>query len=168
MNHAVPSRAQQALGFAGWLALCLVAGAIGGWASANANTFYAALTKPMWAPPGWLFGPVWTVLYVSMAIAAWLVWRSRADRKSRSLALWLFVAQLAVNALWSWLFFAWQLGGVAFAEIVLLWLLIACTIGAFWRVSRVASLLLAPYLLWVTFASALNWALWQANPGLLG
>jgi len=168
MNQAVLSRTQQAVGFAGWLILCFTTSAIGALASANASTFYAALLRPTWAPPGWLFGPVWSALFLSMAIAVWLVWRSQHDHRSKSVALWLFVAQLAANALWSWLFFAWHLGGAAFAEVLLLWLLIAFTIGAFWRIRPAASLLLAPYLLWVTFASVLNWVLWRANPGLLG
>ena len=168
MNQAVLSRTQQAVGFAGWLILCFATSAVGAFASANARTFYAALLRPTWAPPGWLFGPVWSALFLSMAIAVWLVWRSQRDHRARSVALWLFVAQLAANALWSWLFFAWHLGGAAFTEVLLLWLLIACTIGAFWRIRPAASLLLAPYLLWVTFASVLNWVLWRANPGLLG
>jgi translocator protein len=168
MHPATLSRSQQALGLAAWLALCFATSAVGALASVNAGEFYAALVRPAWAPPGWLFGPVWSALFVCMAVAAWLVWRSQPARPSKSVALWLFVAQLAANALWSWLFFAWRLGGVAFTEVLLLWLLIACTIAAFWRCSPVASLLMLPYLLWVTFASVLNWVLWQANPGLLG
>lgn len=168
MNQAIPPRPNQAAGFVFWLTLCVVTGAIGAFATADAKTFYAALARPPWAPPGWLFGPVWTVLFVTMAIAAWLVWRVPQAHRSRSVALGVFAVQLVANALWSWLFFAWQLGGIAFVEVSLLWLLIACTIGAFWRIRPIAGLLLVPYLLWVTFASALNWVLWQANSGLLG
>jgi len=97
-----------------------------------------------------------------------LVWRIPAESKARSVALGLFVIQLAANALWSWLFFAWHLGGVAFAEVLLLWLLIACTLVSFWRLKVVAGLLLVPYLAWVTFASVLNYTLWKLNPAILG
>jgi tryptophan-rich sensory protein len=157
----------QALALLGWLALCYLAAAIGAVASVNAPAFYGELGQPSWAPPAWLFGPVWTGLYTLMAIAAWLVWRAAPLAETR-LALGLFLVQLAVNALWSWLFFAWQLGGWAFAEVLLLWVLIAATIAAFWRFSRVAAILLVPYLGWVSFAAALNFWLWRANPGLLG
>jgi tryptophan-rich sensory protein len=167
MNHAVPSRAAQVAGFAGWLALCFAASALGALASRDAGAFYAALTRPAWSPPAWLFGPVWSVLFLTMAVAAWLVWRVPHAGRWKSMALALFVAQLVANALWSWLFFAWHLGGAAFADVLLLWLLVAATIAAFWRIQPVAGMLLVPYLLWVTFASALNWALWQANPGRL-
>jgi tryptophan-rich sensory protein len=162
------SRPAQAIGFAAWLALCIATSAIGAFASIDAGEFYAALTRPVWAPPGWLFGPVWSVLFLVMAIAVWLVWRVPHVHPSRSVAIGLFVAQLIANALWSWLFFAWHLGGAAFAEVLVLWLLIAGTLVAFWRIKPLAGLLLVPYLLWVTFATALNWALWQANPTLLG
>lgn len=175
MNTTALSVPRQAIGFAAWLTLCFAASAIGAFASVNAGAFYASLVRPAWAPPGWLFGPVWSVLFLCMAVAAWLVWRSRpkppvraSGPVSKAVALWLFVAQLVANALWSWLFFAWRWGGPAFAEVLLLWLLIACTIGAFWRFSKVASCLLVPYLLWVGFASVLNWVLWQTNPALLG
>ena len=103
-----------------------------------------------------------------MATAAWLVWRVPQPSKARSGALSLFVIQLVANALWSWLFFAWHLGGLAFAEVLLLWLLIASTLLAFWRLNPTAGLLLVPYLAWVTFASALNYTLWQLNPAVLG
>ena len=168
MTQAVASRPNQTLGLVAWLALCLAASGIGALASANARTFYADLVRPEWAPPGWLFGPVWSALFLAMAVSAWLVWRVPQESKSRSVALRLFVAQLVANALWSWLFFAWHLGGVAFAEVLLLWALIACTLVAFWRIRPVAGMLLVPYLAWVTFASALNYTLWQLNPAILG
>lgn len=162
-----PQRAHPAPAFAGWLILCLAAGAVGALASADARSFYAALERPNWAPPGWLFGPVWSALYLAMAVAAWLVWRVPLRSRARSVGLGLFVVQLGANALWSWLFFGWRLGGTALAEVLLLWLLIACTALAFWRVRRAAALLLLPYLLWVSFAAALNWSLWRLNPALL-
>ncbi len=162
-----PSKSVQVLGLFGWLCASFATGAIGGFASANAAGFYGQLVQPSWAPPAWLFGPVWSVLFVLMGIAAWLVWRDHAFRGARA-ALGLFMVQLVANALWTWLFFVWQLGAVAFAEIVLLWLLIATTIWLFWRLHRVAALLLLPYLAWVSFAAALNFTLWRLNPSALG
>lgn len=158
--------AQQLAGLLGWLALAFATAAIGAVASVNAGSFYAELDRPPWAPPGWLFGPVWSTLYTLMGIAAWLVWRQRGlgDRRS---ALLLFIAQLAANALWSWLFFAWRLGAMAFVEVVLLWCLILATVIAFKRISALAAGLLLPYLAWVSFASVLTFSIWQRNPGLL-
>jgi len=133
----------------------------------RASSFYAALSQPGWAPPGEVFAPVWTVLYGLMALAAWLVWRARGFAGARA-PLGLFIVQLALNALWTWLFFAWRLGGLAFAEILLLLALIAATTVAFWRIRALAGALLLPYLAWVAFAAALNWATWQRNPEVLG
>lgn len=154
-------------GLVAWLALSAAVAAVGGIASADAGAFYGRLALPDWAPPAWLFGPVWTLLYAAMAIAAWWVWRG-APSTARRRALTLHVVQLVPNALWSWLFFAWQQGALAMADITLLWVLIVATIVAFWRVHPRAAWLLAPYLAWVSFASALNFWLWQHNPGLLG
>lgn len=159
---------KQMVGLIGWLFLCIAAGGIGALATVDAGTFYVGLDRPPWAPPAWLFGPVWSVLYVAMAVAAWLVWRSPADRSAKRMALGLFIAQITLNSLWSWLFFAWNRGGAAFIEILLLWGLIAATIIAFWRIKPAAGILMLPYLFWVTFASVLNWALWRTNPGVLG
>ena len=158
---------QQFLGLIAWLALTFVAAWLGAIASTQAEDFYASLAKPDWAPPGWLFGPVWTDLYVLMAVAAWLVWRRTESRLSR-LALALFVAQLGANALWTWLFFVWRQGAWAFVEVLALWCLIALCLVSFWRHSRVAAALLTPYLAWVSFATALTWATWRANPAILG
>jgi len=155
------------LALSGWLLLVFVAAAIGGFASASASEIYQELVRPSWAPPGWLFGPVWTVLYVLMGVAAWLVWRARGFAQARG-ALGLFIVQLVANALWTWLFFVWRLGSLAFAEIVVLWVLILATIAVFFRVSRGAAALLVPYFAWVSFAVALTFATWQLNPGLLG
>jgi translocator protein len=158
---------RQALGLAGWLVATFVAGGIGAIASASAASFYRQLTQPSWAPPAWLFGPVWTILYVLMGIAAWLIWREHGFRGA-STALRLFVAQLLANALWTWLFFVWHQGALSVAEIVALWLLIAATMTAFWRLHRLAAILLMPYLAWVSFATALTISLWQLNPAALG
>jgi len=154
------------LGLIGWLLVSLAAGAVGALATRNAREFYAGLVRPNWAPPGWLFGPVWTVLYLMMGVAAWLVWREQGW-KGAAVSLSLFLVQLAVNALWSWLFFAWRRGGLAFAEILVLAGLIVATALAFARVRTLAAVLLIPYLGWVTFAAALNYAIWRANAGRL-
>jgi translocator protein len=161
------TRKQQLLGLIGWLLVCFAVSALGAIASIEAREFYAKLVQPSWAPPGWLFGPVWTLLFALMAIAAWLVWRSGGFRVNR-IALSLFLLQLAFNVLWSWLFFAWHQGGLAFVDILLLWALILATLVAFWRVRPLAGALLLPYLLWVSFAAVLNYSIWQLNPQLLG
>ncbi len=161
------SKRQKVIGLIGWLALCFAVSAVGAIASINAGAFYGELTQPAWAPPPGVFGPVWTALYALMGIAAWLVWRENGFRAQRS-ALLLFLAQLGINALWSWLFFAWHLGAWALADIALMWLIIVGTMVLFWRVRPVAGLLLAPYLAWVSFAAALNFSLLRLNPHVLG
>ncbi len=157
---------RQLLGLLGWLLLVFAAAAIGGLASSRAGPFYQQLVRPDWAPPGWLFAPVWSMLYLLMGIAAWLVWRGPGFRGAR-IALALFLVQLAANALWTWLFFAWQKGALAFGEILVLWALILATVIAFWRVRPLAGALLLPYLAWVSFACALSYSIWQMNPRLL-
>lgn len=157
----------QFTGLLGWLAVVLVAAAVGAVASMDSSTFYAQLVRPAWAPPASAFGPVWSVLYLLMGVAAWLVWRA-PDRGPRRAALAVFVVQLAANALWTWLFFAWRLGALAFVEVLALWVLIAITAALFWQVRRLAAVLLLPYLAWVTLACALTGSVWRNNPGLLG
>lgn len=161
------TKPRQLVGLVGWLVVSFIAAAIGSAASIQAGPFYTQLVRPDWAPPPWIFGPVWTLLYVLMAIAAWLVWRVGGFRQAK-VALGLFIVQLALNALWTWLFFGWQLGALAFVDITLLWGLIIATLVAFWRITPFAGALLVPYLLWVSFAAALNYAMWQLNPALLG
>jgi len=158
---------QQLVGLMLWLGVVFVAAALGALASVQAGSFYAALQRPSWAPPGWLFGPVWTLLYTMMGFAAWLVWRRLGLRAGR-LVLAVFLLQLFFNGLWSWLFFAWSLGVWAFVDIVLLLGFIIANLVLFWRVSVWAGALLLPYLLWVLFAAALNFSVWQLNPQLLG
>lgn len=128
--------------------------------------FIPNLSDRCGAPPGWLFGPVWSVLYALMGVSAWLVWRERGFSGARP-AFVMFLAQLGINALWTWLFFVWRLGGLAFAEILLLLVLIIATIQQFRRISTVAAALLLPYLVWVSFATALTFAIWRLNPSLL-
>lgn len=161
------SKPRQLLGFAGCFALSYLTAAVGSIASVQARTFYADLTQPSWAPPGWLFGPVWTLLYLMMAVSAWLVWRRNGVSTTRP-GLSLFVIQLVINALWSWLFFAWHLGALAFVDILILLALILLTMFYFWPHSRLAVYLLIPYFCWVCFAAFLNFSVWQLNPGLLG
>lgn len=163
-----PSRFRQVAGLLASLAVTFVAAALSSVASRDAPSFYGSLTLPAWAPPGWLFGPVWSVLYTAMAVAAWLVWREREQRGPWRLALGLFAAQLVANALWSWIFFAWRLGGLATAEVLLLWALVVATTVVFWRVRPLAGVLLLPYLAWVSFANVLTYTCWRLNPALLG
>lgn len=158
---------KQIVGLIGWLLLSFFTAAIGAVASVQAAAFYQQLAQPSWAPPSSVFGPVWSVLYALMGVAAWLVWREGGWRRQRGV-LALFVLQLALNALWSWLFFGWHRGALAFADIVLLWLLIVATLVGFWRVRPLAGALLLPYLCWVSFAAALNFAVWHLNPQILG
>ena len=154
------TRWQDVLGLIGFLSLCFGAAALGSLLTApSLGDWYARLPKPTWTPPNWLFAPVWSLLYASMAVAAWLVWRSRAESAKRS-ALRLFVLQLALNVAWTGLFFAARRPGLAFVEISLLWTAILATIGAFWRVRPLCGAILVPYLAWVSFAAALNLAIW--------
>ncbi|WP_194721787.1 TspO/MBR family protein [Noviherbaspirillum malthae] len=164
---ATLERKNQLVGLAGWVIVSFIAAALGAAASIQAGSFYAQLVRPDWAPPASVFGPVWTTLYALMGIAAWLVWREGGFRAAGS-ALVLFLVQLALNALWSWLFFGWHRGAQAFADILLLWALILATLVAFWRIRPLAGVLLLPYLLWVSFAAVLNYSVWQLNPEILG
>lgn len=164
---APTSKKKQVIGLIAWLLVSFIAAAIGSAASIQAGSFYTQIVRPDWAPPPDVFGPVWTVLYALMGIAAWLVWRVAGFRAART-ALTLFLMQLAVNALWTWLFFAWRLGAWALADIILLCGLIVATLVTFWRIRPLAGALLVPYLLWVSFASALNYSVWRLNPQILG
>ncbi len=148
-----------------FLALAYGAAALGAWSSFDGvSTWYPTLVRPSWNPPSWVFGPVWTFLYTAMAVAAWLVWRRGGWAAQRG-PLTLYFVQLTLNAAWSWLFFGLRRPGLAFAEIVVLWLAIAATIYLFQRVSTLAAGLLVPYILWVSFAAVLNFTLWRLNAG---
>jgi tryptophan-rich sensory protein len=126
--------------------------------------WYASLSKPRWCPPDWLFGPAWTVLYVTIAVSGWLVWRS-VGFAAAAPAFAIYAAQLVLNAAWSAIFFGARRMDLALAELVLLWLSIAATIFVFLPHHAIAGLLLLPYLAWVTFAGVLNFAMWRLNPG---
>lgn len=126
------------------------------------DTWYATLQKPAFSPPNWVFPPVWAMLYVLMAIAAWRVWK----RENRAVAIVLWVVQLLFNAAWMWLFFGLHRPDMALADIVILLILIVALTFAFWRRDRWAGVLLLPYVAWVAFAAVLNLALWQLNPAV--
>jgi tryptophan-rich sensory protein len=125
--------------------------------------WYADLVKPKLAPPNWIFAPVWTILFVLMGVAAFLVWKKGLDRKDVKIALGIFVGQLVLNTLWSIIFFGLRSPGSAFIEIIFLWVAILATIISFARISRPAAWLLVPYILWVGFASYLNFMIWMLN-----
>lgn len=140
---------------AGIIGSVFTAPAIAGW--------YTTIAKPELNPPAWVFGPVWTTLFALMGIAAFLVWKQGLERRDVRIALGIFVGQLALNTVWSILFFGLQNPGAAFIEIVILWFAILATIVAFARISRPAAWLLVPYILWVSFASYLNFSIWMLN-----
>jgi translocator protein len=147
-----------------WIGVSLAAGLVGNWLGGGGDPqFYQQLDRPAWAPPPWLFGPVWIALYVLMGVAAWLVWSERGFAGAR-LPLTLFLVHLLFNAAWTGIFFGLRMFGLAFAEIVVLWGLILWILILFWRVRPLAGALLVPYLLWVTYAAALTFALWRMNP----
>jgi tryptophan-rich sensory protein len=154
------STAKSTLGLVGWLTVSFAAGWIG--SRYPPGTWYASLAKPSWTPPGAVFGPVWSVLYAFMGMAAWLVWR-RVGFGGAGAALVLFVVQLVLNALWSHLFFGLHRPDIAFFDIVALWLVILVVAVLFWREDRAAGSLMLPYLVWVGFASCLNFAVWRMN-----
>jgi tryptophan-rich sensory protein len=124
--------------------------------------WYREIAKPSWTPPGWIFGPVWTVLYVSIGVAGFLAF-GRSEGRQRTLAFGVYGLQLFLNALWSWLFFGLENPGLAFVDIAVLLALIVANIVLFLPISRAAALALVPYALWVTFASALNFSIWRLN-----
>jgi len=145
-----------------FLGVCLGIAAVAGFVTvANIPTWYADLAKPSFTPPNAIFGPVWTLLYILIAVSGWMVWRKIGFSPDRPLVI--YGLQLALNFAWSFIFFGSHLIGLAAFDILLLWLAILWNIVMFWRVDRVAAALLVPYLAWVSFASALNIAVWQLN-----
>lgn len=149
----------------GFLVATFLAAAIGSAATAqNVKSWYPTLVRPAWTPPGWLFAPVWTFLYGAMAVAAWRVWRRQTGPAAFGV-LRLYGAQLALNALWSVLFFGMRRPDLALVDIAGLWLLLVLALVKFWRVDRIAGALWAPYVAWVSFASVLNAAIWSLNRG---
>lgn len=148
------------LGLVGWVLLTFCAPAFG--MLGGPGEWYASLNKPSWNPPGWVFGPVWTALYLMMAVAAWRVWR-KGGWAEQARPLRLYLIQLALNAAWTPTFFAMQNPGLALVVIVALWVAIGMTLKSFARVDGLAAGLLVPYWLWVSFASVLNATLWWLN-----
>lgn len=144
--------------------ICQLAGLIGGLFTSQAiPSWYRALNKPGFTPPNWLFGPVWTLLYLFMGISLYLVWKSDAVGNAKTLAMVFFFIQLGLNVLWSFLFFFLKNPLAGFIEIIVLWIFILITILLFYPLSKTGSLLLIPYIMWVTFASVLNYCLWHLN-----
>jgi len=153
---------RSAIVLVGFIVAVFLAAAMGSlFTSSSVATWYKTLQRPDWTPPGWLFGPVWSVLYLSMAVAAWLVWR-KGGRRART-ALLAFAVQLALNVAWSALFFGLRCPAAGLADIVALWLAIVVTVVCFFRVSAAAGIILLPYLAWVSFAAALNFSIWRMN-----
>jgi benzodiazapine receptor len=152
------------LSLVGLIVLCEGVGVLGGmWTGPEIPRWYRTLTKPSFNPPGWIFAPVWTTLYLLMAIAAWLTFNAAAS-PTRTLGLVLFFVQLALNLAWSWIFFRKHAIGSAAVEVALLWCSIGATTMLFSQVSSTAAWLMVPYWGWVTFASILNATIWRLNP----
>ncbi|WP_095415750.1 TspO/MBR family protein [Thermogutta terrifontis] len=151
------------VGLVVFVGVCLAVGFLGSLATApQVDGWYRTLNKPTWNPPSSVFGPVWTTLFITMGIAAWLVWKQTGFRAG-NVPLGLFGLQLVLNAAWSWIFFGMHRPDLAFIEILVLWLAIVATMWAFFRYSRLAGWLLTPYLAWVSFAAVLNFTIWRMN-----
>ncbi len=150
------------LGLMGFFAVCIAAASSG--ALFRPGQWYESLAKPWWKPPNWLFGPAWTLLYISIAVSGWLVWR-KAGFAGAALPLAIYFVQLILNAIWSGLFFGLRRMDLAFGEVLMLWLSILAVILAFYPVHAEAALMLIPYLCWVSFAAYLNFTVWRMNPG---
>ena len=162
-NDTKRARRGDLLGLGAFVALCLAISAIGGWVTADSvGTWYRTLQKPDFNPPDWVFAPVWSLLYLMIALAGWRVWRKCGLAGARA-AMVAYAAQLALNLAWSFLFFGGRMVGIALVEIVLLLVAIGVNALLFWRIDRMAGWLLAPYAAWVAFASILNFALWRLN-----
>ncbi len=154
--------AKNLVALGGFLAASAAVAAVGGAATATSvTTWYPSLVKPPFNPPDWVFGPVWTVLYIMMAVASWRVWCS--DKPGRGPALVAYALQLVLNLGWSLIFFGLQQPGLAFIEIIALVAMVALTLQRFWKIDQVAAVMLAPYLAWISFATILNAAIWMLN-----
>ena len=148
---------------AGFLVASFSAAAVGGAATATSvGTWYQTLHQPAWNPPNWIFGPVWTLLYILMSVAAWRVWRTGDADAARRTFRW-FAAQLSLNLLWSVLFFGLRAPGIAFAEVIVFWAVLVVMLRRFWLADKIAAALWAPYVAWVSFASVLNGTVWWLN-----
>lgn len=163
MNTHDPSPRRQFIALIIFLGLVAAVSGLGSlFTMSGMDGWYESLEQPDWQPPDWLFGPVWSVLYLGIGVAAWLVWRARGIADARvPLAIW--GIQLALNLLWTAIFFGLEQPGIASIEIVVLWVAILATIVAFWPISKLAAIILVPYLAWVTYAGALTISIWQLN-----
>jgi translocator protein len=153
----------QLIALAVFLGLVAVVSGLGSlFTMSGMDGWYESLDQPDWDPPDWVFGPIWSVLYLGIGVSAWLVWRARGISGARvPLAVW--GVQLALNLLWTLIFFGLEQPGFATIEIAILWLAIVATIAAFWPISKVAAMILVPYLAWVSFAAALTFSIWRLN-----
>lgn len=146
------------------ISIPLIVGAISGFFTVTGvESWYQTIQKPSWNPPNWIFGPVWTALYIMMGIALFLVWKEDTSEELKKIALVLFAVQLILNFFWSFIFFNQQQPGWALVEIIAMWLFILLTIFAFAQVNKTAAWLLVPYISWVSFATILNYTIWQLN-----
>jgi tryptophan-rich sensory protein len=153
-------RTADLMGLAFWIVLTFGVAAFA--SQFEPGAWYQTIAKPSWTPPGWLFGPVWGLLYLAMSVSAWLIWRQRSTVKA-TVPLTLYLVQLALNGLWSWLFFGHQMIGTALVDIIVLTLLIALTAMMFFRIRKAAGIMMLAYFLWVSFATTLNLQIWRLN-----
>lgn len=160
--------AVQLLALGGFFLVNTVVAYVGAVTSINSKDFYEKLDRPPWAPPAWLFGPAWTILYFLIAVSAWLVWRSDPKGFATKVALSVYFAQLVPNMLWTWFFFDQKSGAAAFIDILVLLAMIVVNLYLFSRQSELAATLFYPYILWISFATALTLDVWQRNPTILG
>ncbi|MDD1713723.1 MAG: tryptophan-rich sensory protein [Methanoregulaceae archaeon] len=165
MEYADPGKSHSYVKLIAAVLLCLVVGSMGSLVTTTGSgSWYESLEKPAFTPPNWVFGPVWTTLFILMGIALYLVWQSGTERRDVQIALAVFGIQFALNVLWSFLFFGMQSPLLGLVEIVLLWIMIAVTIVLFYQIRKIAGYLLVPYIVWVTIATALNYSVYILNP----
>jgi tryptophan-rich sensory protein len=165
MEYADPGKPQSYGKLIAAVLLCLVLGSMGSLVTATGSgSWYESLEKPVFSPPNWVFGPVWTTLFILMGIALYFVWQSGTERRDVQIALAVFGIQFALNILWSFFFFGMQSPLLGLVDIVLLWIMIAVTIVLFYQIRKIAGYLLIPYIVWVTIATALNYSIYILNP----
>jgi tryptophan-rich sensory protein len=165
MEYADPGKPQSYGKLFAAVLLCLIVGSMGSLVTTTGSgSWYESLEKPAFTPPNWVFGPVWTTLFILMGIALYLVWQSGTERREVQIALAVFGIQFALNVLWSFLFFGMQSPLLGLVDIVILWIMIAVTIVLFYQIRKIAGYLLIPYIVWVTIATALNYSIYILNP----
>lgn len=148
------------IGLVVWILICFIPAIIG--AQFGPGEWYQDLAKPQWNPPNWIFGPVWTLLYILMGISVWIIWKDYG-LKTAAIPIGFFIFQLVLNALWSWFFFGLENVGLAFVDILALWTFILITLILFWKLNTWSGVMLVPYIAWVSFATVLNYNIWQLN-----